>query len=126
MRLLSEVLVSIPDDLLDFKKCFEDDMIELTTAPKALAIIASEAAKHTSAIAPVAWYAAKIVKQYAKDSEKESVLTPPSSLLSGLEPFSSEARKNRKYKKSKKLWFCFKSFVFSSFKETWSLKEVLK
>lgn len=60
---LNELLVSIPDDLSVIRESLEGAIVQVISALKSLVIIASAVANATAAMAPIAWNAAKIMKQ---------------------------------------------------------------
>lgn len=90
----------------------------MAAAPKLFAKIASAIAGDTAAIAPIAWYTAKIVRQEMEKSVKDLLFTQPSPPLSGLDSSSDEAHKNRKDRRSKKKAICRNSSLFLSDNET--------
>lgn len=52
------------------RKGFKDDIIQVTTALKSLAIIAPADARDTKATTRIAWYAAKNVKQKVEKQQR--------------------------------------------------------
>lgn len=73
---LNELLVFILDNSSQIRESFKGAVISVATAPKLLPIIASEVAKDSSAMTPIAWYAAKTVKQGAEKAVKGLVCNP--------------------------------------------------
>lgn len=120
------LLVTILDDSSGITESFKDSIIQVKSAPRWLAIIATAIAKDTVALAPIARYAAKIVKKKMAELVKDLVLTLPSPPPSGLDSFSDEACKSRKDRRSKMKLSRRKSLVLSLHKRKWSLKRSVK
>lgn len=62
------------------KKSFEDEIVQVATEPKSIAIVASAFERDITSMAPIARYAVEIVKQDVEESVEDMVftaLTPP-------------------------------------------------
>lgn len=116
---LNELLASILDDSSKIRESFGAAIIQVATALKSLAIIASAGAKDAAAMAPFARYAAKISKQEANESVKNLGFTQPSRPPSDWNSSSDEPCTSRKDRRSDKKSILCKSSVFSSDKGMW-------
>lgn len=74
---LNELVVFILDDSSEIRESFNDAIIQVTTVPNSLAIIAPAVAKDTAAMRPIDRFAAKILKQELEKSVKDLAFIPP-------------------------------------------------